>query len=356
MKISRRVLSVGAVTEGYVMSELQKIIKGISEKLDLPFTYYAENTRPEGVPVCDRQFEGVTDDGEYTYFRFWFRGTGYIGILKGVGTEITNYAALLPSYVESFSEKETDLTKAESLKRILLGECSSMSIYKYATKYSLRGRACFAIALRVPKMMEEALAVLEQYGGNSLDTAVKISEEECVLVKFMDTESEEYRSAVDYGEFLVHSLQEELGVEAKAGVGSIVRDLKDVATSYTGASNALRYADVFEINGNVHSYREFVLVKMLEDIPEGKLIEYFTDLTDESFKEIFEEEEMLNTAEAFLQSSLNVSETSRNLYMHRNTLLYRLDKIEKATGLNIRLFSDAVSFRVLTVLYRLLNK
>ena len=65
---------------------------------------------------------------------------------------------------------------------------------------------------------------------------------------------------------------------------------------------------------------------------------------------------MLTTAEAFLQSSLNVSETSRNLYMHRNTLLYRLDKIEKATGLNIRLFSDAVSFRVLTALHKLLKK
>ena len=57
-----------------------------------------------------------------------------------------------------------------------------------------------------------------------------------------------------------------------------------------------------------------------------------------------------------MQSSLNISETSRNLYMHRNTLLYRLDKIEKATGLNIRLFSDAVSFRVLTVLYKLLKR
>ena len=65
---------------------------------------------------------------------------------------------------------------------------------------------------------------------------------------------------------------------------------------------------------------------------------------------------MLSTAEEFLQSSLNVSETSRNLYMHRNTLLYRLDKIEKATGLNIRSFSDAVSFRVLTVIHRLLGK
>jgi carbohydrate diacid regulator len=95
---------------------------------------------------------------------------------------------------------------------------------------------------------------------------------------------------------------------------------------------------------------------MLEDIPEGKLNQYLAEITDEHCAEVFEDEEMLTTAEAFLQSSLNVSETSRNLYMHRNTLLYRLDKIEKATGLNIRLFSDAVSFRVLTVLYKLLGK
>ena len=87
-----------------------------------------------------------------------------------------------------------------------------------------------------------------------------------------------------------------------------------------------------------------------------KLAQYFAEITDEHCKEVFSDEELLNTAEAFLQSSLNVSETARNLYMHRNTLLYRLDKIEKATGLNIRQFSDAVSFRVLTVLHKLLKK
>ena len=95
---------------------------------------------------------------------------------------------------------------------------------------------------------------------------------------------------------------------------------------------------------------------MLESVPENKLAEYLAELTDEASEEIFEDEEMLTTAEEFLESSLNVSETSRNLYMHRNTLLYRLDKIEKATGLNIRLFSDAVSFRVLTILHKLLGK
>ena len=61
-------------------------------------------------------------------------------------------------------------------------------------------------------------------------------------------------------------------------------------------------------------------------------------------------------AEAFLESSLNVSEASRNLFMHRNTLMYRLDKIERVTGLNIRKFSDAVTFRILSVLHRLLGR
>ena len=83
--------------------------------------------------------------------------------------------------------------------------------------------------------------------------------------------------------------------------------------------------------------------------------EYLEQFRAESAEEIFEDEEMTETAEAFLESSLNVSETSRNLFMHRNTLMYRLDKIERVTGLNIRKFSDAVTFRILSVLYKLLQ-
>ena len=70
-------------------------------------------------------------------------------------------------------------------------------------------------------------------------------------------------------------------------------------------------------------------------------------------RELLKDEDMVNTAEEFLENSLNVSETSRNLYMHRNTLMYRLDKIERVTGLNLRKFSDAVTFRVITILNRL---
>ena len=341
---------------GVLMTELETIFSELKEKLGLKLDFYAENTRPAGKRVCEKQFELVTDDGSSTYFRFLYKNVGYIGSVMGAGETERNYALLLPSYIESFMEKGAELSKTDTLKRILKGECSSMAIYKYTTRYSVRGKMCFAIVLRVPKLMDETIAVLEQYGGNSLDTVVKMDDTYCVLVKFLGDEENEYRSTVDYAEFVTQSLQEELGVEARAGVGTTVRELKDISLSYMRAENALRYADMFELSGKVHAYREFLLVKMLEDLPEGKLEQYLGELTDDKVKDILDDEEMVSTAEAFLQSSLNVSETSRNLYMHRNTLLYRLDKIEKATGLNIRLFGDAVSFRVLTMLYRLLEK
>ena len=338
------------------MNEVEKVVKETAEKLQIQLAFYPENGKSFGVPVCDKQFERITDDGSYTFFRFSYKHGGYIGVLSGVGKEQYNMATLLPSYIGSFVDREAELSKTEHLKKILLGECSSLSVYKYATKYSVRDSACFTLVLRVPKMLTETLGVIEQYGGNTLDTAVRMNEDTVALVKFLDRSENEYQSSVDYAEFLAQSLKEELGITVSVGVGSTVHELKDVAQSYARAENARRYADVFEAKGNVHSYREFILVKMLEDLSETKLNEYLTDLTDESFRELFEDEEMLSTAEEFLRSSLNVSETSRNLYMHRNTLLYRLDKIEKATGLNIRSFSDAVSFRVMTVIHRLLGK
>ena len=338
------------------MNELDKISQNITEQLGVPFAYYREDALRKDVPVCDRQFDDITDDGEHIFFRFSYKQNGYVGVLFSIEEEVKRYALLLPAYIESFSEKEADLTKSEYLKKILLGECTSKSVLKFESKFSVGGFECFVLVVRVPKLMDEALALIAQYAGNSLDCVVRMDEEHCAFVKFLKSDEQEYHSSSDYAEFLVQSLSEELGIEVVVGVGSTVKGLKDASLSYSQASSALRYSFVFEDKGSVHTYREYMLVKMLEDASESKLVQYLSELMDESSKEILEDEEMVTTAEEFLRCSLNVSETSRNLYMHRNTLLYRLDKIEKATGLNIRLFPDAVSFRVLTILYKLLGK
>ena len=297
----------------------------------------------------------MDDDGEFLFFRFSYKQTGFIGVLSA-NDEAKKYALLLPAYIESFADKESELTKTQYLKKILLGECSTKAVEKFESRFSVEGLQAFTLVVSVPKLMNEAIALIAQCAGNTIDTVVGMDEKTCAFVKFMRTETEEYNSPSDYAEFLVQSLKEELGIDVVVGVGSTVKKLKDAHLSYTQGASALRYADVFGDQGSVHSYREYALVKMLEDASESRLKRYLSELLDEGTKEIMEDEEMVSTAEEFLRCSLNVSETSRNLYMHRNTLLYRLDKIQKATGLNIRAFPDAVSFRVLTILYKLLEE
>ncbi len=296
-------------------------------------------------------------EGEQILFRFPYKGAEYVGSLSGATEGNRSIAALLVSYFEGELDRQAELSKPERWRSILLGEGTLRTVYQFLSKYSVKNGSCFALAIHTPRLLEEAMETLTQYSDVTSDAVVKMDDSTIALVRYTPTEeSEEYHSSFEFGEFVVQFLKEELGIDAKVGVGSTVKDVKDVAISYAQASNALRYADTFSSRGKVHSYREFVLVKMVEELSTHKQEEYCAELMDEAAREVFEDEELLATAEEFLLSSLNVSETSRNLYMHRNTLSYRLDKIEKATGLNIRHFSDAVSFRVLSILYQLLKK
>ena len=184
---------------------------------------------------------------------------------------------------------------------------------------------------------------------------VKIDDEQLAFVKFVDDESDEYQSSTEYAEFLKQSIYEETGASVKIAIGGTVKTVADLSTSFSQAMTAVRMINAIDAKGDVHSYKEYVLIRMLEDLPKYKLNENLETLMDTGAREIFSDEEMINTAEEFLENSLNVSETSRKLYLHRNTLTYRLDKIEKATGLNIRKFSDAVTFRLITILSKLVR-
>ena len=90
-------------------------------------------------------------------------------------------------------------------------------------------------------------------------------------------------------------------------------------------------------------------------MPKNKLNSYLNLLLDGKSGEVLSDEEILSTAQTFLDNNLNVSETSRKMFLHRNTLNYRLEKIEKTTGLDIRNFSDAMTFRLITILSKLIR-
>lgn len=336
-------------------SELKKTLRSINENTGLDLDVYTASGAPVSTPAGEGispDFEGILQQNGHTYFKAVFRSEQYLFGLEGATRVQKNYAFLLADLIENSSSRAVNLPKSEFVRRILLGECAPADVQKYRVKYSVPDLPCFVLAVSAEGKTSDVIALFSQYIENESDCAVSVSGKDCAFIKFVEADSE-YQSSVDFAEFLSRSLLEELGIRCRVGVGGTFRHFEDIAASYQQASVALRMSVTFNSKGNVHSYREFMLIRMLEDVSEAKLSEYLSVLLEGDARELLKDEDMVNTAEEFLENSLNVSETSRNLYMHRNTLMYRLDKIERVTGLNLRKFSDAVTFRIITILNKL---
>lgn len=344
--------------------ELSTLIKNIKTNTGIDIDVYAETgkfsvtTKTSGtVAICPKSdFDDFYTDLSKgrTYFKINFKNAKLIGGIKGVGETERNYAYMIKGLIENAENKDANLSKNDFLKTILVGDSTPQRTQKFMSKYSIGESPLFVLILQPKGRSTDVINFLNQLSDNGLDTAVLTDDMNCAYVKFMDGDFE-YQSAAEFANFVAVSLHEESGILSKIGVGGTAKNLLEASVSYQQAATALRMCTVFNSKGDVHSYKEFLLVKMLEDIPKFKLGEYLEILLDEDAKAIFSDGEMINTAEEFLENSLNVSETSRNIYVHRNTLMYRLDKIERATGLNVRKFSDAVTFRLITILYKLLK-
>ncbi len=291
-----------------------------------------------------------------TLFYVKNKGKTFICAIDGAGEVEKKYAYLVKELIESAFSKDAGMSKADFFKAVLMGEISGSQNARYMKKYGIKDGPSFVMILNVPNgKKKDVQNVLESYGEEERDFVVDAYDEQLAFVKFLDFDGEEYQSSTEYAEFLRQSIYEETGVSVKIAIGGTVKAVADLSTSYSQAIATARVVNAINSKGEIHSFKEYVLIKMLEDLPKYKLNEYLETLLDYSARDIFSDEEMVNTAEEFLLNSLNVSETSRNLYLHRNTLTYRLDKIEKETGLNIRKFSDAVTFRLITILSKLIR-
>lgn len=344
-------------------ADIKIFINGIREKTGIDFSVYASSGEfivgnSKASPTVPTDFEGIVSDGvnNRTLFYIKYKSKCFIGSIDGVGETQKNYAYLIGELAENSFFKESGLSRQEFCKAILLGETNYSQISRYMRKYAMRDMPAFVMVIGVAKnSIKEVQSLLNNFGSEGLDLVVKVDDEQLAFVKFIDDESEEYQSSTEYAEFLKQFVYEETGVPIRIAIGGTVKTVADLSMSFSQAMTAVRMRNAVDSKGDVHSFKEYILIKMLEDLPKYKLNESLEMLLDTGAKEIFSDGEMINTAEEFLENSLNVSETSRKLYLHRNTLTYRLDKIEKATGLNIRKFSDAVTFRLITILSRLVG-
>lgn len=153
---------------------------------------------------------------------------------------------------------------------------------------------------------------------------------------------------------IVDTLSSEYYIHCMIGIGTIVVGIKDLARSFKEAQVAMEVGKVFDTEKTIVSYDNLGIARLIYQLP--------TTLCDMFLKEVFKrgsieslDHETLFTIQRFFENNLNVSETSRKLFVHRNTLVYRLEKIKKITGLDLREFEDAIVFKVALMVKKYLS-
>lgn len=332
-------------------------VNGIKEKTGIDVSVFNE----KGVLVCgDVKIElpqnipdGVVSDRErdITIFSVNSKFNKYYCVIKGSNEVEKNYAVFIAEFAKSFFSL-SDFTKSELIKAGTLGELNSSEILRYADAIGIpEGRCVVMIATIKTGKLKDVEDVFLGYGKKQRDIITEINSKQCMLTVFNEGFEEEYRSVQEYAEFLVRSAFEETGISVRLSVGSTVESVGEIRTSYLQALSESKGGAEIELGGEVCVFNENLFERILRDLSENKREEYVKTSITQGLKEVFSDIELTETAEGFINNGLNASKTSRELFLHRNTLNYRLDKIKKITGLDVRDFSDALTFKIIYSLY-----
>ena len=176
------------------------------------------------------------------------------------------------------------------------------------------------------------------------DYLTEVDENSVILVKALD-ETESYKEIEEAAKTAVDMLNMEAMIKVRGSYGTIVGELKDLSRSYKEARMAMDVGRIFYAGKRVISYNELGIGRLIYQLPPS-LCRMFIQEIFGSDEMVEFDQELLTTIETFFDNNLNVSETARQLFVHRNTLVYRIEKLQKSTGLDIRTFDDAMTLKI----------
>lgn len=285
----------------------------------------------------------------YQYFKVYDNGIPeYVIQVKGEdedGYRIGKIAAFqIQSLLVAYKER---YDKDNFIKNLLLDNLLLVDIYSRAKKLHIENnirRIVYLIETNIDKDMNIVEIVRSIFPAKTKDFVTAVDEHSIILVKEL-REKETMDEIEKIAKMIADTLSTELNVKVYISIGTVVGDLKDVSRSYKEAKMALEVGKIFESDKYIVNYEKLGIGRLIYQLPLSLckmfIKEVLHGLTMEDF-----DEETLATVNKFFENNLNVSETSRQLYIHRNTLVYRLDKLQKMTGLDLRNFDDAIIFKI----------
>ena len=247
---------------------------------------------------------------------------------------------LLVAYKERFD-------KDNFIKNLLLDNLLLVDIYNRSKKLHIETdvrRIVFLIETNCDRDTNVLEIVRSIYSSKTKDFITAV-DEKCVILVREVSPSETYDDLGKSARGLRDMLAAENLPDVRVAMGTIVNEIKDVSRSYKEAKMALDVGKIFYSDTSVVAYSNLGIGRLIYQLPIPLCKMFIKEIFDGKSPDDFDEE-TLTTINKFFENSLNVSETSRQLYIHRNTLVYRLDKLQKSTGLDLRIFEDAITFKI----------
>lgn len=186
------------------------------------------------------------------------------------------------------------------------------------------------------------------------DNAFFLNSENMLIIKECSNE-QSAEDAAELANALLQSISMEIASsDIQIGVSKIYNSLTEISNAYKSASDALRVGCICAPNRKVHIADKLHIELFLDMLPKNTLYEFLSQHSNETISEAWDDK-MIDTVQALFDNNLNMSIAARELYTHRNTLIYRLDKIKKISGLDLKSFDDAVIFKILMAADNLVN-
>lgn len=258
---------------------------------------------------------------------------------------LCSMAAVALNGAKAYYEEKHD--KATFVKSIISDNILLGDIYVRAKELhfvSEMPRAVFLIRQTSGGDVSAIDVVHSLFPDKQTDFVLSTGEADVTLIKQLG-EGADARDLYKIAKQIEEALAEELNIKAVIGIGTVVSHIRDLARAYKEAQVAIDVGKVFDTEKSIINYENLGIGRLIYQLP--------TTLCEMFLQEVFKknpidalDQETLFTINKFFENNLNVSETARKLFVHRNTLVYRLEKIKKLTGLDLREFDDAITFKV----------
>ena len=294
----------------------------------------------------------------YQYFKI-MDGTSveYAMLIHGDGDDIYTIGKLVAFQIQNLlSAYKEKYDKENFIKNVLLDNMLLVDIYNKAKKLHIEAEArrlVFVIETNKHRDSNAMEVMKSLFTGRHGAYITAVDEENIILVKELE-KRDTYEEMHQLAKTIVDLLNTEAMINAKIAYGTVVQNIKDISRSYNEAKMAMDVGKIFYDEKSVIAYNKLGIGRLIYQLPiplcKMFMDEVFPGTTPDEL-----DEETLLTIRKFFDNSLNVSETARQLYIHRNTLVYRLDKVNKATGLDLRVFEDAITFEIALMVVRYMN-